>query len=238
MAEAYSSQSALSFDGQGDINLRLLKMKFWCSIKGYADEKEAHALSSKLTGAAFLVVARMPEKDQDNPDEIRKALKVEIDKSVLDWETAVQKLRSRVRAPGESPAQLAYDIARTAALAYPTLAKAKEEDAKASFLQIQQDSFLNSLDKDMSIKLRENEHHREMELSKMADEITQLELAQQKAGKSVNAVKVSSGAKETEKLCSGTTTDIRSIIREEIQSALTQGRQDGDSLHNELGINR
>ena len=170
MAEAYSSQSAPSFDGQGDINLWLLKMKFWCSTKGYADKKEAHALASKLTGAAFLVVARMPEKDQDNPDEIRKTLRAEFDKSVLDRETAVQKLRSRVRAPGESPAQVAYDIARTAALAYPTLAKAKEEDAKASFLQIQQDSFLNSLDKDMSIKLRENEHHREMELSKMADE--------------------------------------------------------------------
>ena len=82
----------------------------------------------------------MPEKDQDNPDEIRKALKVEFDKSVLDRETAVQKLRSRVHAPGESPAQLAHDIARTAALAHPTLVKAKEEDAKASFLQIQQES--------------------------------------------------------------------------------------------------
>ena len=152
---------------------------------------------------------------------------------MLDRETAVQKLRSRVRVPGESPAQLAYDIARTAALAYPTLAKAKEEDAKASFLQIQKDSFLNSLDKDMSIKLRENEHHIEMELSKMADEVTRLELAQQKAGKRVNAVKVSFGAKETEKLGSETTTDIQSIIREEIQPALTQDRQDGDSLHNE-----
>ena len=134
MAEAYSSQSAPFFDRQGDINLWMLKMKFWCSTKGYADKKEAHALASKLTGAAFLVVARIPEKDQDNPDAIRKALKAEFDKSVLDRETAVQKLRSRVRAPGESPAQLAYGIARTAALAYPTLAKAKEEDAKASFL--------------------------------------------------------------------------------------------------------
>ena len=137
IAEAYSSQSAPSFDGQGDINLWLLKMKFWCSTKGYAEKKEAHALASKLTGAAFLVVARMPEKDQDNPDATRKALKVEFDKSVLDRETAVQKLRSRVCAPGESPSQLACDIARTAALAYPTLAKAKEEDAKASFLQSQ-----------------------------------------------------------------------------------------------------
>ena len=85
----------------------------------------------------------------------------------------------------------------------------------------------------MSIKLRENEHHREMELSKMADEVTRLEVAQQKAGKSVNVVKVSSGVKETETLGSETTTDIRSIIREEIQSALTQDRQDGDSLHGE-----
>ena len=233
MAEAYSSQSAPSFDGQGDINWWLLKMKFCCSTKRYAEKKEAHALASKLTGAELLVVVRMPEKDQDNPDENRKALKAEFDKPVLDRETAVQKLKSRVRAPMESPAQLAYDIARTAALAYPTLAKAKEEDAKAIFLQIQQDSFFNSLDKDMSIKLGENEHHREMELSKMVDEVTRLELAQQKSGKSVNAVKVSSGAKETEKFGSETTTGIRSIIREEIQSAVTQDRQDGDSLHNE-----
>ena len=141
-----------------------VKLKFWCWTKGYADKKEAHALAFKLTGAAFLMVARMPEKDQDSPEKIRKALKpvkAEFDKSSLDRETAVQKLRSRLRSPGEGPAQLAYDIARTAALAYPTLAKAKEENAKASFLQIQQDSFFNSLDKGMSVKLRQNEHHRE-----------------------------------------------------------------------------
>ena len=101
MAEVYSSQSAPSFDGQGDINLFLLKMKFWCSAKGYTDKKQAHAMASKLTGAAFLVVARMQEKDQDSPEAIRKALKAEFDKSVLDRETAVQKLRSRVRSPGK-----------------------------------------------------------------------------------------------------------------------------------------
>ena len=104
-------------------------------------------MASKLTGAAFLVVARMPEKDQDSPEPIRKALKAQFDKPVLDRETTYQKLRSRVCSPRESPEELAYDIARTAALAYPSLAKAKEEDAKASFLQIQHDSFLNSLDK-------------------------------------------------------------------------------------------
>ena len=93
-------------------------------------------------------------------------------------------MKSRVRSPGENPAQRACDIARTAALAYPTLTKGKEEDAKASFLQIQQDSLLKSLDKDMSIiKLRENEHHREMELSKMADEVTRLELVSRKPEK-------------------------------------------------------
>ena len=79
----------------------------------------------------------------------------------------------------------------------------------------------------MSIKLRENEHHREMELSKMADKVTRLELAQQKAGKNVNVVKAVSGAKETEKLSSETITDILHIIREEIKSALT--RQDRTS---------
>ena len=39
--------------------------------------------------------------------------------------------------------------------------------------------------------------------------------------------------KKTKTLGSETPTDIRSIIREEIQSALTQDRKDGDSLHNE-----
>ena len=68
------------------------------------DKKEAHAMESKLTGAAFLVMARMPKKDKDSPEAIPKALKSEFDKSVLDRETAVQKLRSRVRSPGESPA--------------------------------------------------------------------------------------------------------------------------------------
>ena len=73
-----------------------------------------------------------------------------------------------------------------------------------------------------------------MELFKMADGVTRSELAQQKAGKSVNVVKVASGARETGKLSSKTTTDTRRIIREEIKSALTgQDRQDGDRLHNE-----
>ena len=86
MAEAYSSQSAPSFDGQGDINLWLLKMKIWCSTKGYADKKGAYAMASKLTEAAFLVVTRTQEKDQDSPEAICKALKAEFDKSVLDRE--------------------------------------------------------------------------------------------------------------------------------------------------------
>ena len=76
-------------------------MKFGCSTKGYTDKKEADAMASKLKGATFLVVARMPEKVQDSPEAIRKALKAEFDQSVLDRETAVQKLRSRVRSPGE-----------------------------------------------------------------------------------------------------------------------------------------
>ena len=200
MAEARSTAVAGGvpyFDGQGDVNLWLLKMKFWCSTKGYTEKKEAHALASRLTGAAFLEVARMAEKDQDDPELIKRALKAEFDKAVIDRETAVQSLRSRVRLQGESPAQLAFDITRTASLAYPTLAKAKDPDAKASFLQIQQDSFLHALDKEMSVKLRENEQHRTMELTKMADEVTRLELAQQKAGKSVNVMKISSSHKCT-----------------------------------------
>ena len=94
-----------------------MKVKFLVLDQRIYRQERGTSNTSNLTGAAFVVVARMPEKDQDSPEVIRKALKAEFDKSVLDWETAVQKLRSRVRLPGQSPAQLAYDIAQMAALA-------------------------------------------------------------------------------------------------------------------------
>ncbi|CAB3980753.1 Hypothetical predicted protein [Paramuricea clavata] len=82
-----------SYDGTGDVDLWLMKMKFYCSTKKFEGKQEAHAIASKLEGAAFLCIARLNDELQDDPKEVKAALRKEFDKESIDHEKAVDELR-------------------------------------------------------------------------------------------------------------------------------------------------
>ena len=83
------------FNGTGDVDLWLMRMKFYCSIKKVRGQ--THAIASKLEGAAFLCVARLSDQDQDDTDKVKIALKKEFDKEEVDHENAVEELRRSKR---------------------------------------------------------------------------------------------------------------------------------------------
>ena len=67
---------------------------------------EAHAIASKLEGAAFSCVARLSDEDQDDADKVKVALKREFDKEAVDDEKAVDELRClKQKKNGVKPAE-------------------------------------------------------------------------------------------------------------------------------------
>ena len=95
------------FSGTRDVDLWLMRMKFYCSTKRFEGKHEAHAIASKLEGAAFLCIARLSDEDQDDPDKVKAALKKKFDKEAVDHKKAVDELRRLQQKNGETPAQLA-----------------------------------------------------------------------------------------------------------------------------------
>ena len=91
------------FSGTGDVDLWLMRMKFYCSTKKFEGKHEAHAIASKLEGAAFLCIARLSDEDQDDPDKVKAALKKEFDKEAADHEKAVDELRRLKRKKWRNP---------------------------------------------------------------------------------------------------------------------------------------
>ncbi len=143
------------YDGSGDIDLWLIKMKFYCSTKKYEGKQEAHAIASKLDGPAFLCIARLSDEDQDDPKKVKEALKREFDKVAVDHETAVAELAQIKRISDETPAQLAWRVEKVTRKAYPGLSEAKEESATQTYEQMLQDKFLEAIDEEMSKKIKE-----------------------------------------------------------------------------------
>ncbi|CAB3996095.1 Retrovirus-related Pol poly from transposon [Paramuricea clavata] len=82
------------YDGTEDVDLWLMKMKFDFSTKNFEGKQEAHAIASKLEGAAFLCFARLDDELQDDPKEVKAALRKEFDKESIDHEKAVDELRA------------------------------------------------------------------------------------------------------------------------------------------------
>ena len=118
----------------GDVDLWLMRMKFYCSTKKPEGKHEAHATATKLEGATFLFLARLSDEDQDDPDKVKAALK-KLDKEAVDHE-----LRSLNRKNGETPAQLAWRIEKLMGKAYPELCGSKDEASTKTHLQMLQDT--------------------------------------------------------------------------------------------------
>ena len=165
--------------------------EFYCSTKKFEGKHEAHAIASKLKGAAFLCVARLSDEDQDDPDKVKVALKREFDKEAVDHEKAVDELRRLKRKNGETPAQLAWRIDKLMGKAYPELCDSKDEAVKKTHLQMLQDIFVETIDETMSQKLKTNPKHREPNLTKLAEELECLELIYHPSNPQLNNIRQS-----------------------------------------------
>ena len=108
-----------------------MRIKFYCSTKKFEGKHEAHAIASKLEGAAFLCTTRLSDEDQDDPDKGKAALKV-FDKEEVDHEKAADELRRL--------------------------------------------DFVGAIDEEMSERLKTNPKHRQLDLTKLAEELERLEL--------------------------------------------------------------
>jgi galactitol-specific phosphotransferase system IIB component len=109
-----------------------MKMKFYCSTKKFEGKQEAHAIASKLERAAFLhvCIARLANELQDDPKEVKAALRKEFDKESIDHEKAVDELRGLRRKGVETPVQLTWRIEKLMGKAYPELCASTHESAK------------------------------------------------------------------------------------------------------------
>ena len=65
------SERVNAFDGRGDIDLWLMKMKFYCSMKKFEGQQDAHAIASKLDGATCLCIGRLSDTDQNDQKKVK-----------------------------------------------------------------------------------------------------------------------------------------------------------------------
>ncbi|CAB4004983.1 Hypothetical predicted protein [Paramuricea clavata] len=205
------------YDGTGDVDLWLMKMKFYCYTKKFEGKQEAHAIASKLEGAAFLCIARLDYELQDDPKEVEAALRKEFDKESIDHEKAVDELRGLRRTGGETPAQLAWRIEKLMAKAYPELCASTHGSAKKTKEQMLHDTFLGAIDNAMSRKIKSDSKHRDLNLTQLSEELDRLELIDKttapKVNLEVNNFKTTGEADEI---------SLRKIIREEVAAALSK----------------
>ena len=206
------------FDGRGDIDLWLMKMKFYCSAKKFEGKQEAHAIASKLDGAAFLCIARMSDTDQNDPKKVKEALKKEFDKVAVDHETAVAELARLKRQDNETPAQLAWRVEKITRKAYPGLSEVEENTTANTYKQMLQDKFLAAIDDDMSKRLKNNGKYRDMNITALAEELERLELIYKKKPATVNEIKSTEDAQPQ---------NLRQMVKEEIEAAFGT-RVDGE----------
>ncbi|CAB4042171.1 ---NA--- [Paramuricea clavata] len=175
-------------------------MKLYCSTKKFEGKQEAHAIASKLEGAAFLCIARLDDELQDDPKEVKAALRKEFDKESIDHEKAVDELRG---------------LRRKAA--YPELCASTHGSAKKTKEQMLHDTFLGAIDNAMSRKIKSDSKHRDLNLTQLSEELDRLELIYKttapKVNLEVNNFKTTGEADEI---------SLRKIIREEVAAALSK----------------
>ena len=194
-------------------------MKFYCSTKKFEGKQEAHAIASKLDGAAFLCIARLSDADQNDPKKVKEALKKEFDKVAVDHETAVSELAQLKRQDDETPAQLAWRVEKITRKAYPGLSEVEENTAAKTYKQMLQDKFLVVIDDDMSKRLKNDGKYRDMNITTLAEELERLELIYKRKPHfkptTVNEIKTTEDTQPH---------NLRQIVKEEIE-ARPWGRQ-------------
>ena len=108
----------------------------------------------------------------------------------------------------------------------------KRRSAKSTHLQMLQDTFVRAIDEEMSQRLKTKPKHRELDLTKLAEELKRLELIYHPTTPQLNNIRQSGG---NEGSCP------REIIREELAAALAKENpetttEEGDHKRNQVGF--
>ena len=175
------------FDGTTDVKVLLTKVEIVASIKGYADEKKAQFLASKLLQPAFDIYMRLSAEDKKDFDKIKAELLTEFKRGQLNREEAIEILSKRRREFGESALTFSYKLLELVKLAYSTFPDAQQKT-------VAKDYFMRGLHPDMQIALKSLTTFKDSDINALATETTRLELAGVKSFGSKGAT----GSKQTE----------------------------------------
>ena len=115
------------FDGNGDVKVFLTKVELEASIKGYADEKKAQYVASKLISPAFDVYLRLSVEQKKDFNAIKEELLKEFERGQLNREEAIHILSTRRRQPEESPQTYAYKLMELVKLSYSSFDVASQK---------------------------------------------------------------------------------------------------------------
>ena len=188
------SNKVKGYDGKEDVKVFLTKLE--AAIKGYADEKKAQYLASKLIPPAFDVYLRLSTDDKKDFNTIRLStddkkdfntirlstddkkdfntikgeLVKEFEKGQLNREEAIYLLNTRRWQADESPQTYAYKLMEFVKLAYPEFIEAVRKT-------IAKDYFMRGVHPEMQIALKSGADFATRDISALADETVQLELA-------------------------------------------------------------
>ena len=98
-----------SFHGNGSVIEFLKKVELHSQLKGYADEKLAQNLASRLTGPAFDVYLRLSDADK-NDDAVSDELLKQFKPGQQDRGKAIMQLQNRRRQAKEPALTFAYKL--------------------------------------------------------------------------------------------------------------------------------
>ena len=158
------------FNGEGDVKEFITKVELNSALKGYTAEKCAQNLASRLEGPAFDVYLRLNETERKDVNKLKQELMKEFERGQQNREDAIAILSNRTRRPGEAAHTYAYKIAELVKLAYPTF----DEITRST---IAKDYFVKGLHPEMQRAVKSMEKFMEYDISKLASEITRLQLA-------------------------------------------------------------
>lgn len=165
-----SSSKVKCFDGTGDVQVFITRVKLVAAIKGYEGEKKAQFLASLLMPPAFDVYMRLSDDDKKDPEKIEEGLLKEFQRGQLNREEAIHILNDRVQKKDESPPTFAYKLIELVKLAYPAFA----ENIR---LTIAKDYFVKGVHPDMQVALKSWGQFEASDIHATATETVRLELA-------------------------------------------------------------
>ena len=190
MASKNISADKLFFDGTGDVNRFVEKAELVANCKGHADENKANFIASKLGGSAFDVYRRLSTEDKKDHAIIKAELLKEFSREERNREEALNSLMNSARMDAETPQSFAYRLLKLVKLAYSNL----DNDSQKT---IGMDYYIRGVSKELQIALKSLSNFSSMDVHRLSDETTRLEIAGVKAECKIQAVHIEEAHEET-----------------------------------------